>query len=90
MFSELAGSAANVHAGNMTSIRLTNDGLIITGGADRAIEVSKLSGGEDGSVDREHVRSLLHHDAPVLSLDVHPTNQTLLLSGDMAGKVRCA
>ncbi len=77
----------NVHVGNITCIRISDDGLVVTGGADRTIEVSKMIGQEDDSISREHVRTLLHHDAPVLCLDLHPKDQSLLLSGDMAGKV---
>jgi hypothetical protein len=56
-------------------------------GADRALEISKIDNSEDGTIIANRVKTIAVHDAPVLSIDVHPIHQNLILSADMAGKV---
>ena len=56
-------------------------------GTDRALVVSKMSNEDDGTITLTKTSSIAVHEAPVLCVDIHPTQADLVLSSDMAGKV---
>jgi len=66
-----------IHSGNILTVRTDpSHNIIITGGTDRTVRViDSLSG--------DLLRTLTHHKAGVLSVDIHPTERNLILTSGM-------
>jgi len=77
------------HATNGLCARLLGDGRVVSGAVDRKIKVARVldEHGTPLAADAVEATTLpFVSSGPVLTVDAHPVDPTLLLVGDMAGK----